>query len=179
MDSGLGHDPRKEEQGAFHLPRGTLGLRGLSRSTGRAPPPRPAASSLSLFLAPPLTLDGLALVLSARMAREHAEAEGQSSSPSRERVRRRLFGARCRRESQRSAGGWVSARVLGGSAPPAHGEGSGRPATPREPASCWRPGVWLRCSRREGSQGLPSPACRLAWGSGAGRGNGGGAAPAP
>lgn len=162
--SGLGHDPRKEEQGAFHLPQASPGHQASRIPAARALPPKPAFSTPRLFPAPPHTLDGLAPAPGTRTVREYADAEGRPAGLS-------AAGASAqapswnllRRESLRSESGGVRGPVPGILGRSEGGEGPG----------AWLSGSRLRSARGKGS--LLSPARRLDWGSGGGCGDHGGA----
>ena len=155
--SGLGHDPRKEEQGAFHLPQASPRHQASRIPAARASPPKPAFSAPRLFPAPPHTLDGLAPAPGTRTVREYADAEGRPAG---------LFAAGAsaqapswnllRRESLRSESGGVRGRVPGilGRL-----EGGGR---------AWGLAVWLPAPLRSGEAKPPQsrPQARLGagWG---------------
>lgn len=161
--SGLGRDPRKEEQGAFHLPQASPGPPGLSGSSRCS-----TASEAAYFLTTPFPRPSP----HARRAR----SRGGRAGGARARGRRRKANRALRRGGER-AGAFppAAARIPRFSA--LQGKRSVLGALERrvEVRRVWglASGLLAPFHSENGALGLPSPARRLAWGSGEGRGDGG------
>lgn len=156
--SSLGHDPRKEEQGAFHLPQASPGHQASRIPAACALPPKPAFSTCAFSPAPPHTLDGLAPAPGTRTVREYVDAEGrpwQGSPPRGREARRRRPGTCC------GANPFVRERW-------------GKRPGPWNSGGAWRRGrawglaVWLPAPPALREAKLLSPARRLGLGAGSG-----------